>query len=139
MIRLDDLSCAVAPPGYLLVERAEQPLRRGRIQIPDTYRGRTRSVEAIITSIGSGVQGFELGERVLLAHASGDEIRFEQRSVGRREERSLWKIPRSVILARVYGEDEVSHEGMHPDVGVGDLVPDYDDPAWEEGDSRGLL
>jgi hypothetical protein len=96
------------------------------------YRGKTRSVEAVVVAIGEGVEGFTPGERVLLAHASGDEIRF-----GQRGERSLWKVPPSAVLAKIHVEG-VTHEGMNPDVGVDDILPDYDDLAWEEGDSRGL-
>lgn len=133
MIPLSLANTAQAQPGYLLVERVEQPVRRGRIQIPDSYRGRTRAVEAFIVSVGRGVSAFGEGERVLLAHASGDEIRF-----GVRGERSLWKVPPSTVLARIYGEDEISHEGVDPTTHLRDVVPDYDDPLWEEGDPRGL-
>lgn len=133
MIPIEELDRVSPPPGWLLVERAEQPLRRGRIAIPESYRGKTRSVETVIVAVGSGVEGFSRGERVLLAHSSGDEIRF-----GAREEKSLWKVSPSSVIAKIHAEG-VTHEGMHPDVGVGDLIPDYDDSTWEEGDSRGLL
>jgi hypothetical protein len=132
MIPVEYFHQAEALPGWLLAERAEQPLRRGRVLLSEGYLGKTRSVEAVVVAVGEGVEGFTAGERVLLAHASGDEIRF-----GEREEKSLWKVPPSNVLAKIHVEG-VTHEGMNPDVGVDDILPDYDDLAWEEGDSRGL-
>jgi len=127
---------AEAPPGYLLVERAEIPLRRGKIALPESYRGKTRSVEAVIVSVSTPVGDFFVGDRVLLAHASGDEVKF-----GERGERSLWKVsPRSVI-ALLYEEGEASSPGLAPQTHL-DQVAHFgagDEIVWEEGDTEGLL
>lgn len=130
---------AVAPPGTLLVERVEMPIRRGRIILPDGARIHVRSNETLIRSIGTGVEGYSLGQRVLIAHSVGDELRF-----GDRGEIRLWKVHPDMILAdvieetpdlRVYGDDPLTDPGV-----VSDIVSSIDldeSMAYDEGDSRG--
>lgn len=96
---------AIAPPGLLLVERVEMPLQRGAIFLPAGVRTHTRSNEALIHSVGSGVQGFEVGKRVLLEASVGRPVRF-----GLRNERTLWLINPEGVLADVL--EEVEGEGL---------------------------
>lgn len=130
---------AHAPPGTLLVERVEMPIARGRVILPDGARMHVRSNEALIRAIGNLVEGFDLGQRVLIAHSVGDELRF-----GDREEIRLWKITPDMILAdvleespdlRVYGDDPISDPTV-----VGDVIASIDTEesmAHDEGDTRG--
>lgn len=90
----------LAPPLHLLVERFELPLQIGRIHLPPKVRKSTRSCEATIVSVGAGLQGeFTEGETVLLSTNVGRDIKM-----GFREERKLYRVTPSMILAKIEGE-----------------------------------
>jgi hypothetical protein len=101
-----------APPGYLLVEREEMPLRRGRIHIPAAIRMSTRSCEAVVRSVGVRADdSFAEGDRVFLAAGAGRAIKL-----GLRGERTLYRIEPSVVLARIVGEAAtgIESKGIQP-------------------------
>lgn len=85
---------AQAVPGHLLVERAEKPLVRGRIIIPDGTNAATRSAEVEVVSVGQDVQGcFKVGDGALLGGGVGRSVSF-----GLRDERRFYKAtPRQVL------------------------------------------
>lgn len=85
-----------APSHYLLVERIETPLKRGRIWLSPNVQASTRSCRAEVVSIGAGLEGYELGEGVLLSTNAGHAIHQ-----GFREERTLYRVSPNMILARV--------------------------------------
>lgn len=90
----------LAPPLHLLVERIELPLQIGRIHLPANIRKSTRSCEATIVSVGAGLQEeYREGETVLLSTNVGRDIKM-----GMREERKLYRVTPSMILARIQGD-----------------------------------
>lgn len=125
-----------AKRGKILVERVEMPIRRGRIHLPDSARVHVRSTEVLIRSIGADVEGFEVGERRLITHAVGDEIRF-----GDRGEIRLWQIDPDMTIATVQVEDErLRSYGDDPlrDTEVLSQVDHQETRAYDEGDRRSL-
>lgn len=150
----------VAPPGYLLVERVEMAVRRGRIIVPEGIKMSTRSCEAIVVSVGEGVnrdwrltiragsldgidlnnlgpgevirsndpadfehspalrQPYREGDRVFLAAGVGRPIKL-----GVREERTVYRITDSMVLARIVADTEAGIESRG--------IPPQEIPAWE--------
>jgi len=102
---LEDVEAAewcCAPPGRLLVEREEMPLRRGKIHIPEGIRTSTRAHEATVVHTGASVEGFAPGERVLLTTmVLGRSIAF-----GIHPCRTLWLVTPSQILCKLAAEPE---------------------------------
>lgn len=134
---------AVAPPGYLLVERVEMPIERGLVLLPDGARVHVRSNEAIVRSIGRGVvwsdidpEGFWLGQRITINGPLGDELRF-----GARGEVRLWKISPDMTQATVNVEEaslRVEGEDALRSADLSEIPPAPDVPVVSEGDPRGL-
>jgi hypothetical protein len=90
----------VAPPGYLLVEREEMPVKRGRIHLPAGILFSTRSSHARVVSVGEGLEDeWAEDEAIYLSNAVGRPIHL-----GLRGERTLYRITPSVVLARIVGE-----------------------------------
>lgn len=88
------------PPGHLLVERAEAPVERGRITIPDGVSTATRSHEAeILASAVTQSRRFEVGETVFL----GPSVR-KGFAVGLRADRKILRCTEPEILGHVKGE-----------------------------------
>lgn len=109
----------VAPPGYLLVERVAMATRRGRIIVPEGIKMSTRSCEAVVVSVGKGVyRGWQEGDRVFLAAGVGRPIKL-----GVREERTVYRITTSMVLARIVANTEagIENRGVAP----------QEIPAWE--------
>ena len=111
-----------APPGYLLVERAELPTRRGKIHFAPGIISSTRSYQGAVVSVGAGLEEiFTEGEGVLLSTSVGRVI-----NMGLREEKKLYRVEPSLILARLdldmLGEGAVENKGETPQQGA---------PDWE--------
>jgi co-chaperonin GroES (HSP10) len=142
---LSDIEAAewcCAPPAHLLVEREEMPLQRGKIHIPPSTRTQTRAHEALVRHVGSGVQGFAPGERVLLTSmVLGRSIAF-----GIHPCRTLWLVTPGQILCKLKAEPEegetLRNYGSHPLeswAASPELAePDTGEVVLDEGDSRGL-
>lgn len=156
---------AVAPPGYLLVQRVEMPIERGLVLLPDGARVHVRSNEAIVRSIGRGVvkrpeqievrddgegclsvldyedvvawqEGFWIGQRITINGPLGDELRF-----GDRGEVRLWKIAPDNTQATVNIEDaslRVDGEDPLRSADLSEVPPPPDVPEVSEGDPGGL-
>lgn len=147
---------AVAPPGYLLVQRVEMPIERGLVLLPDGARVHVRSNEAIVRSIGRGVltrfrevnpgpgwqlsdynpEGFWIGQRITINGPLGDELHF-----GERGEVRLWKIAPDNTQATVNVEDDsLRVEGEDPlrSADLSEIPPPPEVPQVSEGDPRGL-
>lgn len=92
---LEWMGDTLARPQYLLIERAEMPLKRGAIHVPPGARTHTRATEAVIHDVGAAVRGFAPGERIQLAGQGGKRIPF-----GTHGERELWAVPPSNVLAK---------------------------------------
>lgn len=126
---------AMARAGHLLVERVEQPLMKGLVVAAPGCLEHTRATEAIVRSIGLGVDGYEVGDRVQLAGTGGRAIKF-----GLRSEKELWEVPPSYIFCKY-------HEAP-PGKGVAlqeqgfllptNLLEQAADRKYSEGDRRGL-
>jgi co-chaperonin GroES (HSP10) len=135
---LDWSSLAQALPGRLLVERLEMPIVRGRIYLPDGVRTKTRSSEAVIVSVGEGVdERLSPGTQVLISPIAGRTITF-----GVREERKLVDISAGAVLAII--PPELADAAVEPKTNPyrhheGSLEqPLLEEPAFGEGDRRGL-
>jgi hypothetical protein len=124
--------CVQAPPGKILVERVEMPVRRGKILLPDGYTGRTRSTEAVIRSRGGQLAPFPwVGQRVLISGSVGKSIPF-----GIRGERTLWLCDPSAILA-ILRDEGVEQEPENPLAHVERAGSSALDMRFDEGDLRG--
>lgn len=127
-----------APAGWVLVERVEMPISRGRIQLPDSARFHVRSNEVIVRSIGEGASlgWLEVGQRCYLGGAIGDELRF-----GDRGEVKLWRVPPESLLGEIVGDEAPPLEPEEPEafLSVSPLPSQgAGDEVYDEGDSRGI-
>lgn len=128
---------ARARPGRLLVERAEMPLTRGRIVLPVGISTTTRCAEAVVRSVGAGVNGFAVGDAVLLTGNPGRLMSF-----GPRGERRLFQVAPSAVLGKLKAPSEEPITTDQPGFTMGgQVLEEALGPAGavhEEGDSRGL-
>ena len=124
-------SSASAPPGYLLVEREEMPSQKGPIWLPAGYRHHTLSATAVVASVGQGVEGFEVGDRVLLSANAGRAVSVEGRS--------LQRISPGQVLLRMAEGVEGENEGSHMLRGFSEAdLREEPEAKVEEGDRAGL-
>lgn len=128
---------ARARPAQLLIERAEMPLRRGKIYLPPGSKTHTRATEAVVRDVGAAVSGFVVGDRVQLAGQGGKRIAF-----GQRGERELWSVPPTNVLGKyreappetvILGERRVPESQEMLEAAFTDTPQTFD-----EGDRRGL-
>lgn len=147
---LDWSGLTKAPPRKLLVQRAEQPLVRGRILIPEGIRSSTRASEATVISVGEGVSGFAVGDGLLLASSVGQGIAFGDRDevkyalvdifqvmgkVNGRQTATLGTQERPLAARDRPGRFAATDDRLH---GVErDLEPGGTLDGYEEGDLRG--
>ena len=89
-----DFACA--PHGYMLAERYEIPESRGGVHLTDQLRDDTLSSQAIILSVGAGIEGWSVDEIVFLGYAAPKTVAF-----GVRPDRELWVISPIHVQARV--------------------------------------
>jgi hypothetical protein len=122
---------AIPPPGHLLVERAEKPLLRGRIIIPDGSNAATRSAEAEVVGAARDTSRFAEGDGVLLGGGVGRSIPF-----GLRGERVFYRCTPRQILGRLEGK---LTETVTPEESAARHAADIMQPveaALDEGDPR---
>lgn len=91
------------PPGYLLVERLENPLQRGRIIIPDWERHRASDVAVVLSS---SVEDYTPGDHILLGASVTRSIHL-----GERGEKVVRRVAAAQVLARVHPESRIINEG----------------------------
>lgn len=135
---LEWMARAQARPGKLLLERAEMPIMRGRIALPAGSRTHTRATEAVVRSVGNGVEGYEVGDRVQLAGLGGRRIPF-----GYRGERELWSVAPSNVYGKYHEAPEapveLGEKGFNVPTHILEEVGSKDAPlAFDEGDRRAL-
>jgi hypothetical protein len=127
----DILDYLMAPLGYLLTERAEMPISRGRIIIPDGINLHTRSSEARVVACSSAESPFKSGDDVFLAGSVSKSILCGK---GRR----VWLTKPRQIPARIlaHPEEMIEKDEAHT-VGMHDFNQAINDsPGLDEGDRR---
>ena len=125
--------CRARPP-YMLVERAEIPLTRGKLFLPPGSRQHTRATEVVVRDVGASVRGYAPGDRLQLASQAGRDLAF-----GVRGERKLTQISPSSVFAvyREAPEDVVLVTQGARNVPV-DMLEELREAVYSEGDVRGL-
>lgn len=106
----------VPRPGFIFVDRDEQPLTYGHIIIPESVRASKRASLATVAGVGPGVESVAVGARVLISPGVGTKLAF-----GEREERVLYVCRPQELLCALYEEGATSVEvigeavlGRHP-------------------------
>lgn len=135
----DDWASLVhALPGWVLVERVEMPITRGRIHLPDSVSVHVRSNEVLVRSVGDdpAADHLRVGQRCYLGGAIGDKLRF-----GDRGETQLWRVPPDCLLGEIVGDEAPPLQPEDPEalLSVSPLPSAWEgDEVYDEGDSRGI-
>lgn len=124
-----------ASPGFMLVERAEMPIHRGRIIIPDGVNVHTRSSEAEVIAVGTQESPYKEGDNVFLAGSVSKSF-----NCGPGFARRFWRCTPQQIPARILQEPaEPIVAENNPLAGMKELRQQVDhDRAWDEGDPRAV-
>jgi co-chaperonin GroES (HSP10) len=116
--------------GQALVERLEQPIRRGRIHIPEGVSASTRSREAVVVAVADNVTSVEPGDGVLLGNSVGRILNLGHRTLHPCS-------PHIEVIAHVdIQENAPLHSSESPIAGAEQISP-MDDVRWDEGDVTG--
>lgn len=116
--------------GQALVERLEQPVKRGRIFVPDGFNAVTRSREAEVVAVADNVPGFKPGDGVLLGNSVSRTLAMGHRLLHPCS-------PLIEVTAKIdIQKDRPLHATDSPIAGAAEIPP-VDDVRWDEGDATG--
>lgn len=120
---------AMAPPGRLLVERAQLPTMRGLVHL--SGKDNVRSSEVDVVNVGAGVPVFREGDR---AFSTGEMARHAEFGIPGGDTRTLWQCTPRELVAHIDEPSGITAE-VSPAAGANrlpSLARDHD--HWEEGD-----
>ncbi len=136
MLSVEMADLVVAAPGSVLIERDDlQKAYSGILLLSNDYKKYTLGSCATIISVGYGVEGWQRGDRVLLAATAGRPIEFGEY----RADRTLWKVNPTAIMLHLDVETDAKHLGSHPARSLSDEQLSGEVPMGRpEGDREGL-
>ena len=130
---------AKAAPGRVLVVRDEVSAKFLSLYLPPAYQAHTRKAHATILDLHPGLEwtGLKVGDRVLLAPASGRKVVF---GFTVEDEVELWSVPIEAVRAILHDKMDLEYAQQPPGDAPGWIAshgPEVDE-KFEDGDRRGL-